>query len=48
MNTYLKNKVQRIGHICWILMVLCTTSVMAQSVQHTVSGNITSSEDGMP
>jgi TonB-linked SusC/RagA family outer membrane protein len=48
MNTYLKNKVQRIGQICWILMVLCTTSVMAQSVQHTVSGNITSSEDGMP
>lgn len=29
-------------------MVLCTTSVMAQSVQHTVSGSLTSSEDGMP
>jgi len=48
MNTYLKNKIQRFGQISWILMVLCTTSVMAQSVQHTVSGNLTSSEDGMP
>ena len=48
MNTYLKNKIQRFGQISWILMVLCTTSVMAQSVQHTVSGSLTSSEDGMP
>ncbi|MDL5510696.1 SusC/RagA family TonB-linked outer membrane protein [Arenibacter sp. M-2] len=48
MNTYLKNKIQRVGQMSLILLIFCTATAMAQSVQHTVSGNITSSEDGMP
>lgn len=48
MNTYLKNKIQRLGQLFLLMLVVGTTSVMAQSVQHTVSGNLTSSEDGMP
>ncbi|MCM4170246.1 SusC/RagA family TonB-linked outer membrane protein [Arenibacter sp. TNZ] len=48
MNTYLKNKIQRLGQLFLLMLVVGTTSVMAQSAQHTVSGNLTSSEDGMP
>ena len=48
MNTYLKNKIQRIGQMSYILLIFCTASVMAQSGQHTVTGSVTSSEDGLP
>lgn len=48
MNTYLKNNIRIVGQLFLTLLVLGTTSAMAQSAQHTVSGNVTSSEDGMP
>ncbi|WP_202911982.1 SusC/RagA family TonB-linked outer membrane protein [Arenibacter aquaticus] len=48
MNTYLKNKFQWGGQMFWLLLFFSTNALMAQSVQHTVTGNITSSEDGMP
>lgn len=48
MNTYLKNKLQWVGQMFWLLLLFSTNALMAQSVQHTVAGNITSSEDGMP
>ena len=48
MNTYLKNKIRRFGQLSLLMLIVGTTSVMAQSVQHTVSGSVTSSEDGMP
>ncbi|MCM4151623.1 SusC/RagA family TonB-linked outer membrane protein [Arenibacter sp. N53] len=48
MNTYLKNKIQSLGQLSLMLLVFCSASVMGQSVQHMVSGNLTSSEDGMP
>lgn len=48
MNTYLKNKIRMFGQLSMVLLVFCTTSVMAQSAQHTVTGSVTSSEDGMP
>ncbi|MDX1328650.1 MAG: carboxypeptidase-like regulatory domain-containing protein, partial [Arenibacter sp.] len=48
MNTYLKNKIRMFGQMSMVLLVFCTTSLMAQSAQHTVTGNVTSSEDGMP
>lgn len=48
MNTYLKNNIRIVGQLFLMLLVLGTTSATAQSAQHTVSGNVTSSEDGMP
>ena len=48
MNTYLKNKIRMFGQMSMVLLVFCTTSLMAQSAQHTVTGSVTSSEDGMP
>lgn len=48
MNTYLKNKLQWVGQMFWLLLLFSTNALMAQSVQHSVAGNITSSEDGMP
>lgn len=36
------------GQMSMVLLVFCTTSIMAQSAQHTVTGSVTSSEDGMP
>ena len=48
MNTYLKNKIRIVWQLFLMLLVLGTISATAQSAQHTVSGNVTSSEDGMP
>lgn len=47
MNTYINFTKPITGQI-WLLLLFCTTLLTAQSGQQTVSGNVTSMDDGTP
>ncbi|WP_026811689.1 SusC/RagA family TonB-linked outer membrane protein [Arenibacter latericius] len=48
MNKYINN-LKPIGEqLCSLLLFFCTAFLAAQTVQHTVSGSVTSLDDGMP